>query len=715
MSVQDVVAAGPLLLAMPVAVAAGVVSFASPCMLPLVPGYLSYLAGLTGSALEQAGTAPAALPNTTAAAAAAADGLGVSAAGRRGGGQAAVLEHTAPEVAVSTSAARRRARAPRTDRRVPLGAALFVLGFTDVFVAYGSAFGALGTVLRHHERAVEQTLGTFTVVLGLAFAGVLHRLPWASRQWRPPRRAAPGLLGAPMLGVLFAVSWTPCIGPTLAAVQALALTSASAGRGAVLSAAYFPRPRDPVRRRRRRLRPAPRHERLAARSPTHPQRHDRRRGPARRHRPAGTHRRVEFSGPRPAVAVARLEQLTPVTATAQAFTSAPADLDEHPELPGASRRRPLARLLRTWRQLTSMRTALQLLFLLAVAAVPGSVLPQRGVSPIRVQQFLAAHRRLGPFLDRLDGFDVFAAPWFAAVYALLMISLIGYLVPRIRLHARAAVRRPPTAPRHPSRLSTGTSWVCDLPVEVVLAQARTVLRRRRFRTTADGSSVAAEKGYLRETGNLAFHVALGLLLVGVALGSLRGYSGTVLVVEGKSFSNTVVDYDQFKPGALLDTARLQPFTFALDRFSAAYRSEGTPTYFGAHVSYQSTPTGPARRQLIQVNHPLRLGETKVYLIGHGYAPHVVLRDRTGAVVYDDAPPCDPTASVELDSTCVVKIPDTGLPPAGPRRIPQQLALYGPLTPTPPPDGSPLSTSPQLTNPVLRLQVLLGDLHLDGWC
>jgi len=411
--------------------------------------------------------------------------------------------------------------------------------------------------------------------------------------------------------------------------------------------------------------------------------------------------------------VARLEQLTPVTATAQAFTSAPADLDEPPELPGAGRRRPLARLLRTWRQLTSMRTALQLLFLLAVAAVPGSVLPQRGVSPIRVQQFLAAHRRLGPFLDRLDGFDVFAAPWFAAVYALLMISLIGCLVPRIRLHARAAVRRPPKAPAHPSRLSTGTSWVCDLPVEVVLAQARTVLRRRRFRTTADGSSVAAEKGYLRETGNLAFHVALGLLLVGVALGSLRGYSGTVLVVEGKSFSNTVVDYDQFKPGALLDTARLQPFTFALDRFSAAYRSEGAPTYFGAHVSYQSTPTAPTRRQLIQVNHPLRLGETKVYLIGHGYAPHVVLRDRAGVVVYDDAPPCDPTASVGLDSTCVVKIPDTGLPPAGPRRIPQQLALYGPLTPTPPPDGSPLSTSPQLTNPVLRLQVLLGDLHLDA--
>ena len=399
-----------------------------------------------------------------------------------------------------------------------------------------------------------------------------------------------------------------------------------------------------------------------------------------------------------------------MTATADRFTSAPQELAEQP---GRARRRGLGRLLRPWRQLTSMRTALQLLFLLAVAAVPGSLLPQRGVSPIRVQQFISAHPRLGPLLDRLDGFDVFAAPWFAAVYALLMVSLVGCLVPRVRLHARAVLRLPPPAPAHPSRLSTGASWVCELPVDVVLAQARRTLRGRRFRTAADASSVAAEKGYLRESGNLAFHVALGLLLVGVALGSLRGYSGTVLTVEGKSFSNTAVDYDQFKPGALVDTARLQPFTFTLDRFSAAYLPGGEPTHFGAQVTYRSTPAAPARRQLIEVNHPLRLGETKIYLIGHGYAPHVILRDRHGHVVFDDSPPCDPTASTGLDSTCVMKVPDTGLPAAGALKVPQQLAFYGPLTPTPPADDSPFSTSPQLNNPVLRLQVLLGDLHLDA--
>jgi len=105
--------------------------------------------------------------------------------------------------------------------------------------------------------------------------------------------------------------------------------------------------------------------------------------------------------------------------------------------------------------------------------------------------------------------------------------------------------------------------------------------------------------------------------------------------------------------------------------------------------------------------------SKAYLIGHGYAPHVILRDRRGRTVYDDTPPCDPSGSAALDSTCVVKVPDPGLPPAGRLKVPQQLAFYGPLTPSPPPDGSPFSTGPQLRNPVLRLQVLVGDLHLDA--
>ena len=389
------------------------------------------------------------------------------------------------------------------------------------------------------------------------------------------------------------------------------------------------------------------------------------------------------------------------------LSTAPAETPQRQ--PGGRR---LAPLIRTWRQLTSMRTALLLLFLLAVAAVPGSLLPQRPVSPLRVQQYLQDHPKLGPFLDRLSGFNVFSSPWFGAVYALLFISLIGCLVPRMRLHARALVRRPPATPAHPSRLSTGTSFSTTAPAAEALAAARSQLRRSRFRVAAEPSALAAEKGYLRETGNLVFHVSLVVLLVGIALGSLRGYSGTVLVVQGDSMSNNLVQYDQFSHGALVDPARLRPFSFRLDAFTATYQPDNTPREFRADLAFRPDPSSPARRVPVRVNHPLRVGEAKVYLVGHGYAIHVVLRDRTGSVVLDDAVPCTPTNQVTLYSQCTIKVPDTGLPAAGSPKTPQQLAFAGPLTPTPPADGSPLSTSPLLQNPVLRLQAYVGNLHLD---
>ncbi|MCM3883738.1 cytochrome c biogenesis protein ResB [Frankia sp. R82] len=371
-----------------------------------------------------------------------------------------------------------------------------------------------------------------------------------------------------------------------------------------------------------------------------------------------------------------------------------------------------------------MRTALLLLFLLALAAVPGSLLPQRNINPLRVELYLNDHPTLGPVLDRLSGFDVFAAPWFAAIYLLLFISLIGCLSSRIRWHARALFTAPPKAPARPGRLPGGSSWTSPLPPDEATALARGVLRGRRFRASAappdarrpDGSpdhSVAAEKGYLRETGNLVFHVALVGLLAAVGFGSWFGYSGTTLVVSGDGFANTLISYDQFSGGKLVNTAKLQPFSLTLDRFQASYQPNGEPADFRANVSYAPDLDTPTRPATIRVNHPLVLDDAKIYLIGHGYAPHFVLRDAKGRVVWQNNVPCTPRDGM-FTSTCTVKIPDAGLAPVGTRHEPQQLAFSGVFTPTTrlDPTRGYVSIFPAATAPGLTITGFVGNLHLD---
>src|SRR4051812_21528943 len=176
-----------------------------------------------------------------------------------------------------------------------------------------------------------------------------------------------------------------------------------------------------------------------------------------------------------------------------------------------------------------MRTALILLFLLAVAAVPGSVVPQRGLNELRVAQFYQDHPHLAPFLNKLSLFDVFAAWWFAAIYILLFTSLAGCVIPRSWQHARATRARPPVPPRRLDRLPHAARWSTTLPSDAAYEAASDVLRRKRFRVDRHPGGIAAEKGYLRETGNLVFHLALLLLLGGVALGGLLGYKATRLV------------------------------------------------------------------------------------------------------------------------------------------------------------------------------------------
>jgi cytochrome c-type biogenesis protein len=220
MSVQTLVTTGPLLLAMPVAAAAGAVTFLSPCCLPLVPGYLSYLTGMSG-----AGAASNTKAGATAAPAAAGEDAADSQAGDGGG------------VTTRTRTTAAGAAAPPVGRAVA-GTALFVVGFSLVFAFYGLALGGLGQVLHAHNRGLTQVLGALTIVLGLLFAGVFDRFTFAGRIFRPSVRPQAGLAGAPLLGALFGLGWSPCVGPTLGAVMALSMSSGTAVRGAFLAFIY---------------------------------------------------------------------------------------------------------------------------------------------------------------------------------------------------------------------------------------------------------------------------------------------------------------------------------------------------------------------------------------------------------------------------------------------------------------------------------------------
>jgi cytochrome c-type biogenesis protein len=216
MSVQDLVASGPLILAIPVAAAAGAVTFLSPCCLPLVPGYLSYITGMSGA---DSGSRTSAQPEPAVAVAAAAAGGGVG---------------TRTQATTGTAA---KPTTPSKGRAVA-GASLFILGFSFVFATYGFAVGSLGHLLRAHDTGLTQVLGGVTILLGLLFAGIFDRFTFAGRIFKPSARPRAGLAGAPLLGVMFGFGWSPCLGPTLSAVEALGLVSGTAARGAFLAFVY---------------------------------------------------------------------------------------------------------------------------------------------------------------------------------------------------------------------------------------------------------------------------------------------------------------------------------------------------------------------------------------------------------------------------------------------------------------------------------------------
>jgi len=370
---------------------------------------------------------------------------------------------------------------------------------------------------------------------------------------------------------------------------------------------------------------------------------------------------------------------------------------------------PLGWLRWGWRQLTSMRTALILLFLLALASVPGSVLPQQGIDPAAVTQYYQSHPALAPILNRLSLFNVFAAPWFAAIYLLLFTSLAGCVLPRTVRLVGSARQQPPRAPTNLARLPESASYVTAVSPATALERSAGLLRGRRFRISEGEGWVSAEKGYLREAGNLLFHVALLALLFSVGLGGIFGYKANRLLIVGQGFADTPTALDVFRPGRLVGPGDLAPFSINLHGFTARYVTSGPqfdqPLFYDANLSYQAQPGAPVRHYQLEVNHPLVVDGVSVYLIGHGYAPIFKVTDGTGRVRWDGPVAFIPVDQTTLTSEGVIKVPDAK---------PGQLGFAGVFLPSAVDEGGRLESAfPEALNPRVSLVGFTGNLGMNS--
>lgn len=375
-----------------------------------------------------------------------------------------------------------------------------------------------------------------------------------------------------------------------------------------------------------------------------------------------------------------------------------------------------------------MRTALFLLLALAIAAVPGSLVPQRSADPNGVVQYFRNNPTLAPLLDKFQAFDTYTSVWFSSIYILLFVSLVGCVIPRTVHHFRALRTAPPKTPSRLSRMSAFDTQ--DIPVGVLdragrpiiaataIDAARTLLRRRGYRVTVyEGAqtrdvselSVSAERGYLREAGNLVFHIALLGILVAVGIGGGFGYTGQRVVPEGQSMINTLAAYDSFNPGRFFNADELTPYSLTLDKLSVTYETKnpkglGIPIDYIARVTTKQQGSGVKKNATIKVNEPLSIGGTSVYLLGNGYAPRITVRDSGGRTVFSDPVSFLPQ-DANLTSLGVVKIPDG---------LAKQVGLIGFLYPTKitATTGAFASSYPDLLNPVLTLNAFSGDLGIN---
>ena len=381
-----------------------------------------------------------------------------------------------------------------------------------------------------------------------------------------------------------------------------------------------------------------------------------------------------------------------------------------------------------------MGTALVLLFLLALGAIPGALLPQRSLNAGKVNDYLAAHPVIGPWLDALQAFDVFSSFWFTAIYVLLFVSLVGCLAPRMIEHARSLRATPVAAPRNLARLPKHATFrlhadsadpnALDNAAKTIAGRLRGWRSTIRHEEGGAGSEtsvvVSAEKGYLREFGNLVFHFSLLGLLVAVAVGKLFGYEGNVIIIAdgGPGFcSASPAAFDSFRAGNTVDGTSLHPICIRVNDFQAHYLPSGQATSFAADIDYQAgndLTTNSWRPYRLEVNHPLRFGGDRVYLQGHGYAPTFTVtfpdgQTRTSTVQWR------PDNPQTLLSSGVARIdPPAGSYPNPDERRKHEIAIQGLLAPTEQLDGTLLSSRfPALNAPAVAIDIYRGDTGLDS--
>ena len=396
---------------------------------------------------------------------------------------------------------------------------------------------------------------------------------------------------------------------------------------------------------------------------------------------------------------------------------------------------------KAWHWLTSMRTALALLFLLAIAAIPGSLLPQRSLNESNVNDFIETNGTVAEIYDKLQLFDVFSSIWFQAIYVLLMVSLVGCIIPRSWDHYKAWKTPPTRAPKYLSKMPLNATGHSEKSPADIAAATQSMLKKWRVSEVspaedrAGAQSFSAERGYTRELCNLIFHVALVAILLTMAAGRLVTYEGQVIVVTEKNsqgqsqeqaqsteFCNTSTsNYNSFRAGPLFDGTGLHPFCVKAHDFAAEYLPNGQAEMFSSNVSYAEgddiyKDDSEWKDYQLQVNHPLRLQNNRVYLQGHGYAPTMTVEwpdgeKRTQTIQFQ---PNDTTFF--LSSGLMRFDPPAGMYPDLFERRQNQLAIQGLFAPTAEwsgENGKLLQSSyPAMLDPAVAIDIYRGDAGLD---